>query len=304
MMDISMHENISRKHIEKSDNRFPYLKMLILAVVVTGLVVLIFFSGSWRDVRNLKDVKLIGNTTLTKEELFSFARLNDSLICSGSLSLQIIEERLSKHPDIQSVNASTVSGDLIIDITEKNPFAMIIRTGESPLMVDDKLNLYNYKKEHKNIDVPVISGLSENIDITNVSKEDHIRLKIAQYIIGKANNINRMLFKFISEISFRDTSCLLLYCGDNAAKVLLVEYSSLRDIRYFINDPDVRKYSVILDMDQYQLVNIKNDLFRTVLDEKLVLLNGFLRKVLPYKDQNAYNCIDLRYRGSIIVRNN
>ena len=51
-----------------------------------------------------------------------------------------------------------------------------------------------------NIDLPVISGLSEELNTGAYGKDDLKILKIAQYIISQSIRLNKSLYNYISEI--------------------------------------------------------------------------------------------------------
>ena len=58
---------------------------LVLVLTFSGIVL----SGYWKDRTNLKKIEVTGNMTLSKEEIFDFAKLTDSLVLSNSLSLEM-----------------------------------------------------------------------------------------------------------------------------------------------------------------------------------------------------------------------
>ncbi|HEY3250425.1 MAG TPA: FtsQ-type POTRA domain-containing protein, partial [Ignavibacteria bacterium] len=93
-------------------------KIIILFVFVTILAFSsIVLSGLWKDRSTVKKIELTGNTTLSKEEIFDFAKLNDTLIQSNSLSLEIVESRILKHPNVKSVNVNRNGSTIKIEIT-------------------------------------------------------------------------------------------------------------------------------------------------------------------------------------------
>jgi cell division septal protein FtsQ len=58
-------------------------KLVILFVIVIIFTFSsIVLSGLWKDKTTVNKVELSGNTTLSKEEIFDFAKLSDSLIYS------------------------------------------------------------------------------------------------------------------------------------------------------------------------------------------------------------------------------
>ena len=258
---------------------------VVLLFTFTGIVL----SGYWKDRTNTNKVELTGNVTLSKDEIFDFARLTDSLVLSNSLSLQMIESRISKHPNIKSVNATRDNGTIRIEITEKTPFAMATN-GKSVFLVDNALNLYNLKKENTGLDLPVISGMSNEMDLDYLTSTDLRNLKIAQYIISKSAKIDRVLYNFISEINFSDSIGITLYTTEDATPVYLVDYSFL--------DLQVRNTRAVREVD------INDTEFRNTLDEKLLYLVNFLKQVIVYKSRFSFAYVDLRYKDMVVVKNN
>jgi cell division septal protein FtsQ len=258
---------------------------LVLVLTFSGIVL----SGYWKDRTNLKKIEVTGNMTLSKEEIFDFAKLTDSLILSNSLSLEMIETRIVKHPNIKSVNATRESGVIKINISEKTPFALVTN-GKNVFLVDDALNLYNLKKENTKIDLPVVSGLSNELDLNYLSASDLKNLKIARYIISKSVKIDRILYNFISEISFSDSSGITIFTSEDVTPVYLLDYNSLTySIR---NSVPVRE------------IDINNTEFRAALDEKLLCLASFLKQVIVYKSRFSFAYVDLRYKDIVVVKNN
>ncbi len=263
--------------------------IFLFAIVLLFAGSSIVLSGIWKDKKNVKKIVVTGNTTLSKEEIFDFAKLNDSLIKSNSLSLEIIESRIAKHPNIKKVDAVRENGEVKIEISEKAPFALATN-GQQVYLIDDKLSLYNIKKENNNIDIPVISGLSPTLDVNNYEKNDLKNLKIAQYIIQKANKIDKILYSYISEINFNDSEGITIYSSEDAVPVYLVDYGFIRD----------KKGMELSARD----CDINNPDFRSAIDIKLQYLYNFIKQVVLYKSRYSFAYIDLRYSDIVIVKNN
>lgn len=265
-------------------------KLIILfSVVLIFAFSSIVLSGLWKDKSTIKSVNVNGNTTLSKEEIFDFSRLNDSIICSNVLSLEMIESRIAKHPNIRKVVVSKDGATVKIEISEKNPFASA--TGGSEIfLVDDQLTLYTLKKEQMNIDLPVISGLSSELNTGSYGKDDLRKLKIAQYIISQAIKLNKSFYNYISEINFTDTNQIIIITSDDAIPVYLIDYSLLQR---------KDKYESV-----YAFRDINNIVLRSAINRKLIQLNGFLKQVRVYRPSNSFKYIDMRYSDIIVVKNN
>lgn len=258
--------------------------ILILGITFSSIIL----SGFWKDKKTINSVELKGNITLSKDEIFDYAKLSDSLIKSNVLTLDMIETRIAKHPNIKKVSVNRESSTIKIEISEKDPFALVYN-GKSMFLIDDLLNLYNIKKENTNIDLPVISGLSQGMDINTCTVDDLRNLKIARYIISQAIKINRVLYNFISEIDFSDTSCIVLYSSDDATPIYFIDYSTvLANIQ--------SNNSKVLDISNVELKNTIN--------QKLVCLYDFFKQILVYKSRNSFAYVDMRYQDLIVVKNN
>jgi len=263
-------------------------------VIILFSAVLIFafssivLSGFWKDKTTTRSAELSGNITLSREEIFEFAKLNDSLICSNSLTLEMIEARIAKHPNLKKVVVTKDKGVVKIEVAEKNPFAAA-SNGKDLFLVDDQLIMYNLKKEQTNIDLPVISGLSGELNTGTYGKEDLKNLKIAQYIIRQSIKINKSLFNYISEINFSDTNRIILFTSDDAVQLFFVHYNNL------------------LKREKYQTLqmvrDINNESLRNEIDSKLVQLNAFLKQVRVYRPANSFKYIDMTYSDIIIIKN-
>lgn len=258
--------------------------LFVLVIILTGSGIVL--SGKWKDKSTVKKVEYTGSTTLSKEELFEYAKLSDSLIATNTLSLEMIESRIAKHPNVKKVNVTRSSSTIKIEITEKNPFATATN-GKDVFLVDDQLTLYNLKKEHRDLDIPVISGLAQNTDVNNYGKDDLKNLKIAQYIISQSIKLNKSLYNYISEISFSDTNNIIILTSDDATPVYFTEYSSLM------------KHNETLS----QVRDINNTSLREEIKKKLLYLNGFLKQVRVYKQSGSFVSIDMRYNDMIVVKN-
>jgi len=262
-------------------------KLFVLFVFVIALAgSSVVLSGLWKDRSTVKSIEFTGNTSLSREEVFEFAKLSDTLLESNALTLEIIESRISKHPNVKSVNVTRRGSTIRIEVSEKNPFA-IVTNGKNMFLVDDQLTLYNLKKEHRGLDIPVISGLSQITDINNYGKDDLKNLKIAHFIISNCIKLNKSLYNYLSEISFTDSNNIVLYTSDDATPVYFIDYNDLNKK----NEP-LAKFK-----------DINNSELRTRIKKNLLYLNGFLKQVRVYRQTGSFEFIDMRYNDMIVVKN-
>jgi hypothetical protein len=137
---------------------------------------------------------------------------------------------------------------------------------------------------------PSYSDLSNELDLSYLSASDLRNLKIARYIISKSVKIDRILYNFISEISFSDSSGITIFTSEDVTPVYLLDYNSLAYTMR--NTVPVRE------------IDINNNEFRNVLDEKLLCLSSFLKQVIVYKSRFSFAYVDLRYKDIVVVKNN
>jgi cell division septal protein FtsQ len=264
-----------------------------LVALFTAVIIFAFssvvISGLWKDKATIRNVQLTGNITLSKEELFDFAKLNDSMICGNVLSLEMIESRISKHPNIRKVVVSKDAGTVKIDVSEKKPFAAATNSKDY-FLVDDQLSLYSLKKEQMNLDIPVISGLSAELNTGSYGKEDLKLLKIAQYIISCSVKLNKSLYNYISEISFADSNGITLITSDDATPVYFIEYAALQGKDKYVPAASLK--------------DINNRLLREAIDTKLIHLSAFMKQVRIYRPVNSFKYIDMRYNDMVVLKNN
>ncbi|MCC7158533.1 MAG: cell division protein FtsQ/DivIB [Ignavibacteria bacterium] len=263
--------------------------ILLFVVVIIFAFSSIVLSGLWKDRSTIHNVILSGNITLSKDEIFDFAKLNDSIICSNVLSLDMIEARISKHPNIKKAVVLKDGTTIKIEIAEKNPFAAA-SNGKELFLVDDQLSLYSLKKEQTGIDLPVISGLSGELTTGSYGRDDLKYLKIAQFIISQSIKLNKSLYNYISEINFSDSSRITLVTSDDATPVYFIDYSNLLK---------KEKYETIGNVK-----DVNNISLRSAIDCKLVQLNAFLKQVRVYRPMNSFKYIDMRYNDIIVTKNN
>lgn len=262
---------------------------ILFTVVIIFTFSSIVLSGLWKDKSTIRNVSITGNITLTKDEIFDFAKMNDSMICANSLTIDMIESRISKHPNIKKVVVSKDGATIKIEVAEKNPFAAATN-GKELFMIDDQLTIYNLKKEQLNIDIPVISGLSGELGPGTYGKDDLKYLKIAQYIISQSIKINKSLFNYISEINFADSNNIILVTSDDATPVYFIDYNTIASK----DKPNLNSY----------IKDINNTQLRRAIDKNLIQLNAFLKQVRVYRTSNSFKYIDMRYNDLIIVKNN
>jgi len=184
---------------------------LLIAIVVVSSVVL---ANKWKADSNYDTITVKGNVSITREEILDIARLKDSLTISEELSLKIIQDRISRHPEIKKAFVSkNPPNELLIEIVEKRPLAVVNLENEIKL-IDEELEIFPYKNVNKIYDLPVISGIKLSSKESQTLKLTSEEIRIAMFIIMNTYQKNKILYNSISEINFSETGAIVVYTNE------------------------------------------------------------------------------------------
>ncbi len=243
-------------------------KKLILFLSLSGVVVFlfIFFANNWRNKTYINKITIKGNLTLSEEEVLKAAGIKaDSVINLEELNLTFIRDRVAKHPEIKKVVVSKEPpSELIIDITEKKPLAVIIKNNELNL-IDEEQEVFSFKNYEKAFDLPVISGLKTE---STVQYKNDINMAIN--LIKAAYSKGRYLQNMISEINMKDSN-----------KVIVKS-----------NEKSVSFYFPRVEKDAVPIYKQKLGLYKKFMEEEII------------KKNTECQYVDLRYSNQIIAKFN
>ena len=249
-------------------------RFYILLIIVILIFVSLLLSINWRGKESVEKITVTGNYSITRDELLYAARLNDSLISSEEINIDIIEDRISRHPEVKKVFVSRENPqELKIEIIEKRPVAIL--NGENEVkLVDDEPDVFPLKVSQKIYDLPVISG--ERIDNKlnpkdRYNKED---LRLALYIILNAYKESKFLYNNISEINLSDPEKVIIYLSEDSSPVYLP-----RDINQ----------------------SISNAGYRNKINDKMNLFDSYVRSSADDHVKENIQYVDLRFSNQIIV---
>ena len=253
--------------------KFSVLIIFVIAIIVSALV----FANSWRSNVYFDKITVSGNLTLSKEDILNVAHLKeDSVINIEELNIDIIQDRIAKHPEVKKVFVSKEPpAELKIDITERKPVA-IINFGNELKLVDKELEIFSFTNFEKIFDLPVINGLNiaNNTKPGISTRENDIRL--ALFIILESHKIGKYLYSQISEINLSDSNKIIVYSNEN---------------------------SVPFYFPRYEDKNIYDTEYQNEISNKLVLLKSFLEQVHVRNVKKDLEYVDLRFSNQVVVKN-
>jgi len=243
-------------------------RKIILFLGLSSIVIALFiiFANNWRNKTYINKITIKGNITLSEDEILSAAGIkSDSVLNLEELNLVFIRDRVAKHPEIKKVVVSKEPpSELIIEISEKKPLAVIVKNNELNL-IDDELEVFSFKNYEKVFDLPVISGV--NSENNEQYKSD---LKMALNLLKAAYSKGRYLQNMISEINMKDSNKVIVKSNEKSISF------------YF---PRVEKDAI------------------TIYKQKLVLFKKFMEEEI-LKNNTECQYVDLRYSNQIIAKIN
>jgi cell division septal protein FtsQ len=245
-------------------NRRKIIWLVIVSlIVVTGLI---YFANNWSNKLYADKITVKGNTTISEEEILKAAGIKrDSVINLDDINYLFIRDRILKHPEVKKVVVSKESpSELIIEITEKRPVAVVVKNSEL-FLIDDDYEIFSFKNFEKIYDLPVINGLKAENDPDY--KKD---LRSALNLIKEAYTKGKSLQNLISEVNVSDSDKLVVYTNDHSAM-------------FYFPRPD----SGIAEKEMF---NEKLNLFKNFFDEEI------MRKNLKFE------YVDLRFSNQIIAK--
>lgn len=249
-------------------------KKLILIFIFILILVSVLLSLNWREDAIIEKITVSGNYTISKEEILTAARLNDSLISNQEINIELIRDRIMKHPEIKKAFVSKeLPSELKIEIIEKRPVAIL--NGENEIkLVDDEPDIFPFKNANKLYDLPVISGVrivnSHNPKL-KYNKDD---IRLALFIILNSYKESKLLYNNISEVNLSDTDKIIVYLSEDSSPVYLPRSSrsNISDIKY-----------------------------REKLLNKLTVFDQYIKKSMDIHLKEKINYVDLRFSNQIIV---
>lgn len=243
-------------------------KTILFSILTAAAIgILIIVANNWRNKTFVNKITIKGNLTLSENEILTAAGLAaDSLINLDELNLAFIRDRIAKHPEIKRVVVSKEPpSELIIEISEKKPIAVLVKNTELNLIDDDR-EVFSIRNFEKVFDLPVINGLDES------RKDYKSDLDIAVNFIKSAYAKGKYIQNQISEINMSDSTRLTVFSNDRPT------------VFYF---PKISRES-----EAAEIYSAKLGVFKKFIDDEIIK-----------KNLNC-EYVDLRFSNQIIAKLN
>jgi len=131
--------------------------LLIFLIILSTLLVVALMPAKQLVGTLVKSIDLSGNHLLPQGSYLSFAKLNDTQN-SGEITLQILKDRLEKHPFVSSAEVEVSKfNNAKVQLFEKNLTAVLI-VDDQPFLLSDELQLLPLLQNTRSIDLPIINN--------------------------------------------------------------------------------------------------------------------------------------------------
>jgi cell division protein FtsQ len=176
-------------------------------------------------------IEISGNVYQSSEQYYEFAKLDQCI--EQNLSIQIIRDRLEKHPYIKRAEIIFEgSGVISANIIEKK-FKAILINKNSQYYLTDKLEVLPIIGQIQRTNYPLISNIKLADDkIMMNSLKGNNDIKTAMAIIDAMKHMNPEMYSQISEIDLCNGSNLILYFNSLKYPVVLGQNDGIHKVVY------------------------------------------------------------------------
>lgn len=207
----------------------------VFLTIAFGTIIYLSFSLSGKKDYKIDLISIEGNIHLSKEQYMQYASLDDK-INYRNLSLQIIKDRIEKHPYVEKADVR-YDGDnkVSVQLTEKN-FESILLIDSTQYILTDRLQLLPVLPRTKRIDYPVISnaGIHDSVKVLTTFKKKYDVLTASKILSG-IKLLNPELFDGLSSIDMRDGGDIILSFSFSDYPVVIGRGNEIGKIVYFNN---------------------------------------------------------------------
>ncbi len=183
--------------------------ILMIAFLSIITLLIIILANNWRNKTYISKITIKGNITISENEILTAAGLKaDSTLNLDELNELFIRDRVAKHPEIKKVVVSKEPpSELIIEVIEKKPIAIVIKSNEIYL-VDEEQEIFPIKNYDKAFDLPIINGLG--ID----DRKNKTDINAAMNFLKAAYEKGKYIQNLISEVNMKDSSKIIVKTND------------------------------------------------------------------------------------------
>jgi cell division septal protein FtsQ len=225
------------------------ISIIILVLLIGTIVGTAVSYPSKKNEKKISFISLDGDYHLLEKDYLEYAGLLDKENFP-KLTLQIIRDRIIKHPYVQNADVAYSENKVLITIKEKN-FESILMKGENQFLLTDKLHVIPLLTGTQKIDFPIIAEpyLKNSIKEFISLKKNHDVLTAAQ-ILTAVKLVNSKLHDNISSLNMKNGGEIELYLSSGDYPVIIGRGNEIKKIISFNSFWDViegKEYSNYLE---------------------------------------------------------
>jgi cell division protein FtsQ len=189
------------------------LYIVLFVFSLTCFLILCGFAHQWKQFLTVDNVEVEGNYILQPQDVINLSRIPlGKEIFQVSLDSVMLSVKTNSY--VEDVHVTRILPGIIhIQIVERQPIASLILNKQYYL--DKNGNLLPKISTDVIMDLPIITGVK--IDAKNISfgnKINEMDVYAALQILETANNMNREIYDFISEINLSYGNDITIYSSD------------------------------------------------------------------------------------------
>ena len=189
----------------------------ILSLLILLTMSVVNYADAF-NVFNFDELKIVGNETVSSEELFRLSGLKfgENLL---DIDVQRAAERINANPFIERVSISRdLPHTIAMRVMERKPFVLI---SQGRFYAIDKSGHLLPSRSHKNFDLPIITGIEELSLPYMGNKVDDLRFGKALDVALLLNAEPFSLYNSISEINISPRGDISLIGTHKGTKIFL-----------------------------------------------------------------------------------
>ncbi len=208
-------------------------KIFGIIFLAASLAVLITLTFSLDDEKtdSLELIELIGNIHLPKEQYLKYAKLV-SRSEYRHLGIDVVKDRLRKHPYVESVDVLQSGNEIRIELREKN-FKAILFANERQYLISEENRVIPVLPFTKQIDYPVIINPEKQKAIKNFkSALENKDLVVGMKILTTIKLLDPSLYSRLSEVDLREGKDIILYIANSDYPLIIGRGNEIRKLCY------------------------------------------------------------------------
>jgi len=231
--------------------------LMLIAIAVC----LVFGANAWKSSLRIKQIKIDGNRIVGENEIIQLTQIQMNALLY-KVDLTAIQRNVMSHHYIKdAVVERNLPNSIHIQVAERVPIAIVNRP--ETMYLDESGMVLPRSISHRLFDLPMISGISENIPLALGSIIRQPDVIEALQLLATMKTVNRPMYHNVSEVQVRNGGDIVIYSTEGGVPIIFG---------------------------------------RGEIPSKLVRLETFWNNVVRTRGTQLLQYVDLRYQDQIVAR--